>query len=168
MGEPSRPIRLPKAVERDPRAAQLLRILSSDTRPLWSGAEVEVPQVELRPVLAAALRGARSAGMLARGLETADRILAAEERGLRLADGRSNAVRGVRISRLLLVADDGAERFYRHVERLLIRHAPRIYAIRLAVDADTLGGLLFGPGHPVRLVMVEHKDAVSEVLLALV
>lgn len=105
--------------------------------------------------------------MLARGLEGAERILAAEERGLRQLAQRTGVKPGTRISRLLLLADDGAERFYRHVERLILRHAPRVMAVRLEVDAAALGELLFGPGHPVRLLMVEHKDAVCEVLLAM-
>lgn len=105
--------------------------------------------------------------MVARGLESAERILAAEERGLQLADRRSHVVRGARISRLLLLADDGAERFYRHVEKLLLRHAPRVLAVRLELDAAALGELLFGPGHPTRLLMIGHKNSVCEVLLAM-
>lgn len=167
MGAASRLVRLPKLVERDPRASQLLHILASNTRLLWRKAEIEVPQVGLSPELSAALLRAKSAGMLARGLESAKRILAAEERGLRLADARSTVARGSRISRLLLLADDGAERFYRHVEKLLLSHAPRVFAVRLEVDAAALGELLFGPGHPVRLLMIEHKDAVCSVLLAM-
>jgi hypothetical protein len=75
--------------------------------------------------------------------------------------------RGVRISRLLLLADDGADRFYRRVESLLRRHGPRVLALRLDLDAAALGGLLFGPGRRARLLLIEHKDAVCRVLLAL-
>lgn len=76
--------------------------------------------------------------------------------------------RGVRVSRLLVLADDGAERFYRHVETVLRRHGPRVLAVRVEVDAGALGELLFGPGHLVRLLMIEHKKAVCAVLLAMV
>ena len=122
----------------------------------------------LSPELAAALRNALSAGQTVRSLENAEHTLDAEERGLRLADRRSDMPRGVRISRLLLLADDGAERFYRQVERLLRRHGHRVLAVRLEVDADTLGELLFGPKHIVRLLMLDHKKAVCEALLSMV
>lgn len=143
-------------------------MLASRTAPLWRGAEIEVARVGLSAELSAALRSAHGAGMVARGLESAERILSAEERGLRLLNRRTGVKPDVRVSRLLLLTDDGAERFYRHVERLLFRHAPRVMAVRLDVDAAALGELLFGPGHPVRLLMVEHKNAVCELLLAMV
>jgi hypothetical protein len=162
-----RPIRLPKLVERDSRAAELLHILTSNTRPLWSGGEIDVPVVNLGRELAEALRSAHGAGRVVRGLESANKKLAAEERGLSLTDQRTNVVRGARVSRLLLLANDGAERFYRHVETLLRRFQPRVLAVLLAVDAAGLGELLFGPNRPVRLLMIEHKDAVCSVLIAM-
>jgi len=73
----------------------------------------------------------------------------------------------VRVSRLLVMADDGAERFYRQVERLLLRHGPRVLAVRLEVDADTLGEMVFGPGRRARLLLLAHKEAVSGVLLSM-
>jgi hypothetical protein len=100
-----------------------------------------------------------------RGLEGAERALDAEERGLRAAQGAGRL--DVRISRLLLLADDGAERFYRHVETLLNRHGPRVLVVRLDADARALGELLFGPGRLARLLMIVHKEAVSAILLAM-
>jgi hypothetical protein len=42
-----------------------------------------------------------------------------------------------------------------------------VLAVRVAIDAETLGALLFGPGRRARLLMLEHKDAVAAVLLAM-
>ena len=117
--------------------------------------------------LATALRSAYSASRVVRGMEGAEKTLAAEERGLRIADQQSGATRGARVSRLLILASDGAERFYRQVESLLRRHGPRVLAVRVAVDAEALGALLFGPGRRARLLMLEHKEAVAAVLLAM-
>lgn len=159
-------LRLPRMVASDPRGPQLLQRLTTHTRPLWSKGEIEVPVAKLGPELTEALRNAHSAEQVARGLETAEKTLAAEERGLRLADQHSGVVRGVRVSRLLLLADDGADRFYRRVETLLRRHGPRVLAVRLDVDAATLGELIFGPSHLARLLMLMHKEAVGSALLA--
>jgi hypothetical protein len=134
---------------------------------LWAGAELRVAQAELAPALEAALKSAFSAGRIVRGLESAERVLAAEEHGLKHVDRKTGVERGRRISRLVLLADDGSERFYREVEALLRRHAPRVLALRLSADERALGELLFGPDQVARLLMVEHKDAVSAVLLAL-
>ncbi len=160
-------LRLPRLVESDPRASQLLRSLTVHTRPLWHDGKFEVPSVTLGPEVAVALLNAHKAGRVVRGLESAERTLAAEERGLRQARRHEDMQRNVRVSRLLLLTDDGAERFYRHVETMLRRHGPRVLAIRLDVDAGSLGELLFGSGRIARLLMLKHKKAVSSVLLAL-
>jgi len=160
-------LRLPRLVELDPRAPRVLRSLAVRTRPLWEGGALEIPLVKFDAALAAALRSAQSAGRVVRGLENARRRLAAEERGLRMADQDSGAPRGLRVSRLLVLSNDGAQRFYRHVETLLFRHGHRMLAVCIDVDADTLGELLFGPGRPARLILIEHKEAVCVTLLAL-
>ncbi len=165
MADPN--LRLPKLVEADPRAAQLLTVLSSTTELLWPGGELRVFATPMRDALAAALQAASRAGQLVRGMETAERTLAIEERGLRIADEQTGTSRGVRVSRLLILANDGADRFYRHVESLLKRHGPRVQAFKVGVDEATLGALLFGPGSRARLVMLEHKDAVAAALVAL-
>ena len=71
------------------------------------------------------------------------------------------------MSRLLILSDDGAERFYRHVESLLRRHGPRLLAIRLDSSAEELGSAVFRPGALARLLLVTHKDAVAKALLSL-
>lgn len=126
-----------------------------------------VPVVEPGLELIEALRRALRSSRLVRGLESAERKLVAEERGLRMVDERSDSPRGVRVSRLLLLANDGSERFYRHVETLLLRQGPRVLAVGLTVDAGALGEMLYGPDRIVRLLLVEHKEAVSDVLLAM-
>ncbi len=162
-----RALRLPKLVEADPRGQELLRGLTAHTRPLWPGGKIRVPTVAFNPALAVALRIAHRAGQLVRSLEGAERKLAAEGRGLGLVDQKSGVSRGERVSRLLVLADNGADRFYRQVEKLLRQHGPRVLALRLNVKAETLGPMLFGSGHRVLLLLLAHKAAVSAMLLAL-
>ena len=161
-------MQLPKTVENEPRAKNLVHDLISHAQPLWKGGELLVPRAELTPELKAALTGAFLSGQIVRGLEEAQGALAAEERGLQNVDRKTGVARGQRVSRLLVLADDGAERFYRNVEGLVRRHAPRVLALRLSADERTLGNLLFGPDQVARLLLVERKNAVSAVLLALV
>ena len=162
-------LRLPRLVEAHPQGRQVLHILTTHVMPLWPKTEFEVPiMATLSANIRAALLSARNAGHVARSLESVERMLAAQERGLDLVDRHSGVPRGVRISRLLLLADDGAERFYRQVERLLRRYGPRVLAVRLEVDADVLGELLFGTNGRARLLMLNHKEAVGAFLLAMI
>ena len=163
-----RTLRLPKLVEADPRAQELLRILPAHARLLWPEGKIHVPMVAFSPALAEALQSAHRAGQLVRSLEGAESRLAAEDRGLSLVDQQTGVLRAARVSRLLVLADDGAERFYRQVEKLLRQQGPRVLALRLDVKAETLGQMLFGPGRRALLLLLDHKEAVSAVLLALV
>lgn len=165
--------RLPRAVEADPRCDALRRWLVEHARPLRDGGEWRVAWAPLTGALAAALRSARSTGRLVRGLESIAPTLEAEARGQRLADERlaverGDAPRAARISRLLVLSNDGADRFHRQVESLLRRHGDRVLALRVDASAEELGALLFGPGHLARAVLIEHRDAVATALLALV
>jgi len=164
---PAARARLPRAIEADPAAAARVARLLAGGRPLWRDGEVAVPSAPIGAALEAALRHAQRAGELVRGLEGAEAALAAEAKGLRLAERAGAAPHGARVSRLLLLADDGAERFYRQAEALLRRHAPRLAAVRLEADAATLGGLLFGAGRPARAVLLERKEAVAAALVAI-
>src|SRR4029453_14968822 len=73
-----------------------------------------------------------------------------------------------RVSRLLIVSDDGSERFSRQVGLVLHQHGRRLLALRLRFDAGHLGAMLFGNGRTAKAVCVSHKAAVASVLLALV
>jgi hypothetical protein len=141
--------------------------LSRDARPLWSGGSLPVAHLPLGAPLAAALQSAATARRVRRGLESVTALLDAEARGQGQVDRASGVARGARISRLLFVSHDGAERFYRHVETLLMRHAGRVLGVRLDASAADLGRLLFGREAIARLVLLDQKDAVSAALLAI-
>ncbi|MCH2170268.1 hypothetical protein MK489_05760 [Myxococcota bacterium] len=160
-------LRLPKRVEGDPEARDLLNELIHRSRPLWEHADLRVPETDGFGRLEEVLEKAHAAGHVIRGLEGAERVLAAEAEGLKKVDEKTGVGRGGRVSRLLVLTQDGAERFYRRVESTLKRHAPRVLALRLEMDEYSLGKKIFGADQRVRLLLVDHKDAVSEVLLAL-
>lgn len=52
------------------------------------------------------------------------------------------------------------------MEKLLRRHGLRVLALRLDVNAETLGQTVFNQGDRVLLLMLDHKEAVSSMLLA--
>ena len=172
MDDPSADaLRLPKQVVADPCGEALRTGLLASRRMLWSGGSFAAPAAQLTPELTRALRSARSAGRVTRGLEQAAKALAGEDKGLRLVDQRAAskgaAARGERVSRLLLLSNDGAERFYRHVESLVRTNGPRVLALQLDVSADDLGRAVLGGDASVRLLLVSHRESVANTLLSL-
>lgn len=162
-----RALPLPRRLEADPRASAVRAVVAADVRPLWSGGTLGVSRLTLSAPLATALRRARRAERLQIGLEQAADALASQRAGV-AARGAGGPQGVARLSRLLLVSEDGAERFYRRVERLLTTDAATTLGIVLAVDAGVLGAAIGLPGKGVKLVLLDHKDAVTEALLALV
>jgi len=161
-----RSLSLPRLVESDPRGPDLLQSLIACSRPIRPGSNTSVPVVQFEGI-ESVLFYTHRAGRVVRGLETAERKLKGEERGLRMADRKSGVQRGGRVSRLFLLANDGSDGFYRQVENLMSRHEPRVLAIRLDVDAAGLGSPLFGEDQRARLIMIQHKEAVADMLLGL-
>ncbi len=107
---------------------------------------------------------ARRARRLARGLEGAETLLAAEEAGLKMSASSQTKSDRARISRLLVVSGDGSERFYRQVERLRERFVNRLEILLLDCDDEALGAAAFGRGRRARALLIHHKDAVVRFL----
>lgn len=120
--------------------------------------------------LVSAIFEARRARRLVRGLEAAEAALEAQRRGLgaqRVSALQASPRAPQRISRLLLISDDGSDRFYRSVDRLKKKHGAVLEVLRVTCDELQLGAAIFGPGKRVRAFLVEHKDAVVRVLESL-
>ena len=163
MTSPSLPA-LPREIEANPDHETIRARLAAPDRLLWRGGHLMVPVFPLGPPLAAALAAAYGAGQLVVGFERVEEALEAETRGLALAARRRGSLPGARISRLLLLSDDGAERLYRHVEGLAVAHAPRVLVAVLAADAAVLGRATTARDAAVKVVLVQHKQAVAALM----
>ena len=126
-----------------------------------------VPVLPLGPALAEALGTAYRGGRLVLGLEGAAEALASEERGLAALARRAGTAQGTRVSRLLLLSEDGAARLYRQAERLATVHAPRVLLAILACNAAALGRATTGRQAAVKVVLARHKQTVAALLRAL-
>lgn len=160
-------MRLPRDLEADGTAGTIRQVLMVRTVQLWSGSDMSVPLITMCDHLKNALHRANSSGYLRCGLEAISSRLERERRGIALLrDGRGLPT-GDRVSRLLLMSGDGARRLYRHIEQLLQLHAPRLLGCMLDMDGNALGSLITGKERQIKVIMVEHKGAVSELLRAL-
>lgn len=160
-------LKLPRLIESDPRHDALVAMLEADAKPLWDGGFVKVPHVPFTPALEAALKDALNSRQLERGLENIEGILRNEQRGLDALAKKQGVPKAQRVSRLLIIADDGAERFYRQCETVLLRHPDRVLALRVPVPCAHLAERLFTAEELVKVLLVSERDAVSSVLLAL-
>jgi hypothetical protein len=159
-------MRFPRQLEADYSPDAIRRALMGSTAKLWSGGNLDVPRIELTDPVKKALQAALLRRQIRFGLEEVSDKLKNEETGIANVRERSDVPQGERISRLILLSNDGAERFYRHVEQLLRLHAPRLLACLLDADSSVLGKLITGKDKQIKLVMAEHKDAVADMLRA--
>ena len=161
-------IRLPRQLEAEGASETIRRALMDHTVKLWPGGNIDVPLITMDDSLKKVLQTARYKGQVRCGFEAISDKLASERKGIANVREHTGAPYGDRISRLLLFSNDGAERFYRHIEHLLQVHAPRLLGCRLDIDSSALGHLITGKDSRIKLVMAERKEVVSEILRTLV
>jgi hypothetical protein len=160
-------IRLPRELEVDDSATAIRRILSARTAKIWPGGAQEATVISMSDPLKQALVKARLKGQIRCGFEAIRERLASEKKGIMNIRKQGAPPYGNRISRLILFSDDGAERLYRHIEQLMRDHSPRVLGCLLNVDSSVLGHLMTGENRQIKVLMAEHKEAVSELLRAM-
>ena len=161
-------IRLPRQLELDNSDETIRQILIKCAERLVPGGKFDVPIINWNDPLKMALQKARLQGRIRLGLEAITEKLVSEKYGIKNAHQSSGAAYGDRISRLLLFSNDGADRFYRHIEQLLEQNSPRLLGCKLDVNAGVLGELFLGKDKKIKIIMAEHKDVVSGVLRAII
>ena len=106
-------MKLPRQLENEGVDADVRAALERESIALFNDSDISVPVVKLNPKLRQHIFYAKSAGALVFGLQAIEDYLANELRGLQKVDGQSD-----RVSRLLIVTNDGSYRFYRGLEFL--------------------------------------------------
>lgn len=160
--------RLPKDLLADPRHEAVQQLLNQGQAPLWERGNHSVPTVALTARLAQELRRDLGLGFALLGLEETAKELAREQKGLdALAAKSTEPQSGPRISRVLFVADDAAERFYRECDSLLTRYGQRLLVCRITTPGEELGLAIAGRPKLMKAVLITDKKAASRALLAL-
>jgi len=151
--------KLPRAVEEN-SCAQAVRDM------FQTGTDHELPHLKLDAEITTTLQRALRTGRLKRGFETTLDVLANERHGLAKLQKKTGKIQAPRVSRLILTSNDCSQRLLREIEDALQLHAPRVLALGLQADSATLGSLLYGADTNVKVLLLEHKDAVAEMLIA--
>lgn len=161
-------IRFPRELEIDDTAETIRQALLIHTVSLRPESKFVVPRIQMNITLKIALRKAMSQGQIRCGFDDIAGKLESERRGIASVRERTDVPYGKRISRLILFSNDGAERLYRHIEQILKIHYPRLLGCLLNIDSNVLGNLITDKDSKIKIVMVEHKDAVCAILRAMI
>ena len=117
---------------------------------------LKIPSVPLSDTTWQALQFARRCGRLVGGME---RIASS----LRVQTLNPKA----RVQRLILFTNDGSERFYRALERLLAEHQSTAMALQVQVDSNEVAQVLFGSSRSVKVLMMTNRETLERVLKSL-
>lgn len=121
----------------------------------------KAPQLVYDDALRKALKEALRAKHLVQGLEKIGNQLDKEKKGLDLLKNKSGQVSAPRMSRLILLANDGSERFYHDAESILIRHADRAYGCLVLADSETIGKEIAVKAMPAKAFMIDDRKALG-------
>ena len=159
---------LPKKLEGSEDGNKILTFLNSNLKPVQFLKEYMMPVLSGSQSIFNALNSIRRAKRLIRGFEDAEKKLNAERVGIKKVDNKTGSERIERISRIVVVTNDGSERFYRQTKKLVEQNSPRVMAIYLDISSFDLGERLFGPGKRALCLLINHKEAVINFLTSLI
>ena len=161
-------LKLPKDVAADPRHDAVVAALAANAQVLWERGQVRVATVPFTTAMQQQLRYGLASRKVQQGLESIGDALDREQKGLdALAKKASSGPQNPRISRVLLIANDGSPRFLRDCDALLTRYAHRVVGCRLDVTGEALGAAVVGAPKVVRAILVMDKTVAAKVLLAM-
>jgi hypothetical protein len=155
-------MKLPKQLEKESVESDVRAALERESIELYSDSEIYIPVLKLSQELRKQIFYAKSLGELIFGYEAIEKALANELRGLQKVDSQSD-----RVSRLLIVTNDGSPRFYRELEFLHKKQGRRVMICRLDVGSVLMGNILGFKGKQVKAVLLNRKKSVINVLKSL-
>lgn len=160
-------MRFPRELEADKNLEYIRQKLFADAVLLRPDSDFAVPRIEMNKVLKNAVLKARLHRHVCCGFDAIARKLENEKAGIAGVCKQLNTPYGNRISRLILFSNDGAPRLYRHIEQLLTINFPRLLGCLINMESKAFGHLINSKDSKIKIMMVENKNAVCEVLRAM-
>ena len=155
-------MKLPKQLEKEGVESDVRAALKEERIELYKASNIYIPVLKLTPNLRTNIFHAKSLGELVIGYAAIVKALSNELRGLQKIDSLSD-----RVSRLLMVKNDGSPRFYREFAFLQKRQGARVLICRLDVDSVLMAGILGLKDQVVKTVLLNKKKSVINVLKSL-
>jgi len=155
-------MKLPKQLEKEKVDSDVRAVLEKESIELCSDSIIYIPVLKLTPELGKQIFHAKFLGELIIGYSDVEKALENELYGLQNVNNKSD-----RVSRLLIVTNDGSPRFYRQLEFLHKKQGGRVLICRLDVDSLLMGNILELKDKPVKAVLLTRKASVVNVLKSL-
>lgn len=155
-------MKLPKQLEKEKVESDVRAVLEKESIELCSDSNIYIPVLKLNPKLREQIFRAKFLGELIVSYSAVEKALENELHGLQNVNNQSD-----RISRLLIVTNDGSPRFYRQLEFLRKKQGERVLICRLDIDSNLMGTLLELKDKQVKAVLLNRKESVVNVLKSL-
>lgn len=163
------PVRLPKELESHPKFSVIEETLLNELHPLWEKSVVFIPHIGLSEKIEKKIIQLESYRKFEKGIETIEKFLIREKNGIKATLEKTKTTSQRRISRLLLITNDGTERFYRMCDALMRHHEDRLLCIQLKCSSSELSEKLFQNSEKkVKALLITDKAAVSDFLISII
>ncbi len=143
--------------------SEVIAALEKESFQIRIDPDTSIPSLKLNPELRKHLFYAKSMGEMVISYESVEKELAAERKGLQNVNNHSE-----RVSRLLIVTNDGSERFYRELTYLQHKEGGRVLVCRLDVSSLEMGEILAMLGRSIKAILINRKNSVTNILKAIV
>jgi hypothetical protein len=155
-------MKLPKQLDKEQVESDVRAVLEKESIELCSDSNIYIPLLKLNPELRKQISYAKFLDELVIGYRDVEKALENEMHGLQNVNNKSD-----RVSRLLIVTNDGSPRFYRQLEFLRKKQGGRVLICRLDVDSLLMGNILELKDKLVKAVLLNRKESVVNVLKSL-
>ena len=155
-------MKLPKQLENEALESDVRAVLEKESIELCQDSNISIPLLHLNSELQKQIFSAKSQGEVVIGYRAAEKALENELRGLQNVNNQSD-----RVSRLLIVTNDGSPRFYRQLEFLHKNQGGRVLICRLDIDSSLMGDILDLKDKQVKAILLNRKDSVVNALKSL-
>jgi hypothetical protein len=158
-------MKLPKGLKDHPLETKITAWLTTDLRLLRSGGSLRVPTLLWNPTVESALEKVLKAGHLLQGLDQIDRDMRKELHGLKQVAEKGDAPLPDRLSRLLILASDGTDRFYHNAESMALVHKDRLAVCVIKADSEQLGANFSKKKQPLKALLITDRKALEAFLI---
>jgi len=155
-------MKLPKQLGKEDLEEGVQAVLENESIELCSDSNIYIPVLKLNPELRKQIFYAKFQDELIVGSRDIEKFLKNELHGLKKVNNLSD-----RVSRVLLVTNDGSPRFYRQLEFLHKEQGGRVLICRLDIDSVLMGNILELKEKQVKAVLLNRKESVVNVLKSL-
>jgi hypothetical protein len=160
-------LKLPKNIVTHPNVAAMEQLFCRDMRLLHANGRLKVPRWDFDEKCRNALGIVYGFKHLTQGLESIGKSLDKELNGLKALKEQPGQTQNQRLSRLVILSNDGSERFYHQAESLLVKHADRALACIVEATAEELGEAFTKKANPAKALLIDDRKALEAFLSAL-